>query len=215
MNHLHQWCSVRAGTLLGVLWFLKLGHLDACTALVSLDLFCLSLQNNSDATEQGSLSVFFLIDDSSNCSSRWINAFKDFFDLPEWGLQWILGAEAAVLPGLTIAWQMVFMPCVEVHVTLPWGLGSRWDLVLQVCAAGFVPLASSSPAEHRAPPDFMGILFQGQIFLPSLIHTDYGFTLDEPLCWCHWKQLSQWSSTCCQKTRERECKLASLIWASN
>lgn len=60
-----------------------------------------------------------------------------------------------------------------------------------------------------------GFLFQGQIFLPSLGHTDYGFTLDEPLCWCHWKQLSQWGSICCQKMKEREYKLASLIWAGN
>lgn len=149
-NHLHQWCPVRAGTLLGVLWFLKLGHLDACTALVSLGVSWLSLQNNSDTTDEGSLSEFFLIDDSPNCIRRWINTFKDSLGLPGWGLWWILGAEAAVLSGATVPWQMVFMPCVEVHVTLPEGPCSRWDLVLRVCAAGFVPLACSSPSEHRA-----------------------------------------------------------------
>lgn len=58
-------------------------------------------------------------------------------------------------------------------------------------------------------------LFQGQIFLPSFIHTDHGFILGELLCWFHWRQLSQWSSTCCQKMKQRGYKLASLIWANN
>lgn len=205
-NHLHQWCPVRAGTLLGVLWFLKLEHLDACTALVSLGVSWLSLQNNSDTTDEGSLSEFFLIDDSPNCSRRWISTFKDSLGLPGWGLWWILGAEAAVLSGATVPWQMVFMPCVEVHVTLPEGPCSRWDLVLQVCAAGFVPLACSSPPEHRARhPD------------TSRFYGDFSSRVksSEPLCWFHWKQLSQWSGTCCRKMREREYKLASLIWAGN
>ena len=35
------------------------------------------------------------------------------------------------------------------------------------------------------------------------------------LCWFHWKQLPEWSTTCCQKMGEGEYKLASLIWASN
>lgn len=61
-------------------------------------------------------------------------------------------------------------------------------------------------------------LFRSQIFLPSFIHMDYSFTLDEPLCWFHWKQLPEWSSTCCQKRgwgEWWEYKLTSLIWASN
>lgn len=64
-------------TLLDVLSFLKLGHLDACTTLVGSGLCCLSLLNNSDATEQGSLSDFSLTDDSSNCNRRWIYSLKE------------------------------------------------------------------------------------------------------------------------------------------
>ena len=65
-------------TLSSVLWFLKLGHLDACTTLVGSGLCCLSvsLTSNGDATEQGSWSDFFLTDDSAKCNRRWIRSLK-------------------------------------------------------------------------------------------------------------------------------------------
>lgn len=67
-------------TLLGVLLFLKLWHLYACTILVVSGLCCLSV-SLCWITEQGSLRDFFLIGDSSNCNRRWIHSFKDSLEV--------------------------------------------------------------------------------------------------------------------------------------